>query len=370
MPRVKVFHLVEDLKLGGMEQVIASLALHLDKTHFDVSVFCVSRGGVIAEDLIRQGVRVEILGIMSYFDLSRLLKLILRLRIEKVGIIHTHGYFAGVVGRIAGLLAQTEVIIHHVHSTYYGYRKRHFAIERLLGTYTKRVVCCSGAVANHVQDREKIPAWKCDVIYNGIPEIRTVETSAETLKQQFNILTKEPVIGTVANLFEHKGHAYLMQAARIVLDHYPSVKFLLVGDGPMRPVLQAMAGNLRISSSIIFAGRRQDIPVMLNLMDIFVLPSSGREGLGISIIEAMAAGKPAIGTILGGIPEVIEDNVTGLLVPPANHEALAGAILSLLGNRRKCAELGENGRTRYQEKFTEKLMLRKIETLYDSFLRS
>jgi glycosyltransferase involved in cell wall biosynthesis len=369
MPRVKVLHLVEDLKLGGMEQVIASLALHLDKTHFDVSVFCVSRGGVIADDLIRQGVRVEILGITSHFDLARLIRLIVRLRIEKFDIIHTHGYFAGVVGRIAGLFAGTGVMIHHVHSTYYGYRRRHFLIERILGIFTKKIVCCSRAVADHVRYSEQIPAWKFAVVYNGIPEMKTDGITVDVLKKQFGIQTGETVIGTVANLVEHKGHTYLVQAARIVLDHYPSVKFLLVGDGPMRPALQAMAGNLRISPFIIFAGRRQDIPVMLNLMDIFVLPSSLREGLGISIIEAMAAGKPAIGTTLGGIPEVIEDNVTGLLVPPANHEALAGAILSLLGNRRKCAELGENGRRRYLEKFTEESMLRKIGTLYDSLLR-
>ncbi len=174
------------------------------------------------------------------------------------------------------------------------------------------------------------------------------------------------VVGTVSSLTPHKGHEYLIQAASLVLDTLPPVKFLIVGDGPLRKRLEEQAKELNIHSSVIFTGKRKDIPEILSLLDVFVLPSHTREGLGIAIIEAMAAERPVVATDIGGIPEVVDDGETGVLVPPEDTEALSKAIITLLQDPPRAKTMGEKGRTRIKEMFTTTKMLSEIEHVYQS----
>jgi glycosyltransferase involved in cell wall biosynthesis len=150
----------------------------------------------------------------------------------------------------------------------------------------------------------------------------------------------------------------------MILDVLPTTKFLIVGDGILREKLEEQIKNLDLGSSVIFTGTRKNIPDLLSAMDIFVLPSCSREGLGISIIEAMAAEKPVVATDIGGIPEVVKNGETGLLVLPRNPEALAQAIIELLRNPKKANTMGKKGRIRFKEKFTNKRMLSEVENLY------
>jgi len=365
MEKIKVIHLVEDLKIGGAERVIADIAEGLDSQKFDVTVWCVARGGEIADELNEKGIKVKILGIISYYNPLNILKLARLLRKAKPDIVHIHGYFASVIGRIAAKIAGILILINHVHSTYWDYKKRNILMERFLSLFTHKIICCSKAVKDFVRGLERIKPAKILVIYNGVDEDRlSTFKNASSVKAQFGIDSGDSVVGTVSSLTPHKGHKYLFQAAPMILDVLPTTKFLIVGDGILREKLEEQIKNLDLGSSVIFTGTRKNIPDLLSAMDIFVLPSCSREGLGISIIEAMAAEKPVVATDIGGIPEVVKNGETGLLVLPRNPEALAQAIIELLRNPKKANTMGKKGRIRFKEKFTNKRMLSEVENLY------
>ena len=369
MMLLKVIHLVEDLKIGGAERVIADTALGLDRKKYEPSVWCVTRGGETATELSEKGIEVKILGISSYRNPLNTSKLTRLLKAARPDIIHTHGYFASVIGRLAARRAGTPVILTHVHSTYWEYRKRHIMIERKLSRFTHKIICCSRAVENFVKNTEKITDNKTIVIYNGVDEERFSPLKSPTsIRTEFGMDEETVVVGTVSSLTPHKGHEYLIQAASLVLGTLPSVKFLIVGDGPLRQRLEDQAKNLNIHPAVIFTGTRKDIPEILSLMDVFVLPSHTREGLGIAIIEAMAAERPVVATDIGGIPEVVNNSETGLLVPPGDPKALSIAIIELLQDPSRAKTMGEKGRIRVKEKFTVKKMLSEIENVYQSLV--
>ncbi len=365
MNKIKVVQMVEDMKVGGLERVIANIALGIDRGRYANEVWCLSRGGAVADELERLGCAVTVMGVDNYHRPRQLLGLIGRLRKARPDIVHTHGYFAGTAGRIAAKMTGVPVVIHHVHSTYWGYRTKNLLTERLLALGTARVACCSQAVARFVLDTEKISSTKVSVIYNGIREPQAGAKAAAALRRELNLCPDDQVVGTVASLTPHKGHRHLLEAAAKVVRRVPRAKFLLVGDGPLRRELIRQADALGITSHLTFCGVRQDVPDLLALMDLFVLPSCEREGLGITLIEAMACGKPVIGTAIGGIPEVISAEVTGLLVPPADSRALAEAMGSLLHDPDRRRRMGEAGLMIFRQRFRSEDMVSRIEAMYE-----
>jgi len=372
MEKIKVLQLVEDLKRGGAERVIADISLGINKSRYDVSIWCISKGGAIAEELQEMGASLRILGISSYFNPFNILRLGRLLRKEKPDIIHTHGYFASVIGRTAAKLININrtILINHVHSTYWDYKKRNLWIEKFLSKSTHKIICCSNAVRRFVIDHEHIDPSLSVVIYNGVDIDKFSCTEDTILKETtlgFN--PAKQVIGTVSSLTAHKGHIYLLKAASKVLEVFPSTQFIFVGDGRKREELEKKAKELNVFSSITFLGTRKDIPNILAAIDIFVLPSSSREGLGISLLEAMAAEKPVVATSIGGIPEVVIDEETGILVPPKKANDIADAIIELLKSPIKAKTMGQKGALRAKEKFTTQHMLVEIEKLYEVFIQ-
>ena len=368
MKRIKVLHLVEDLKIGGLERVIESIVTGLDKDRYDAEVWCLVRGGQIADELIDMEVSVKILGMKSYYNPLRVAALSQLMRKEKIEILHTHGYFASTFGRLAAILARVPIIITHVHSTYYGYSKRNLLIERFLSFFTDKIVCVSMAVQKFVLEVEGINEKKTLVIYNGVEDLGVREAKSEVSRKSFGISDSDIVVITVASLTPHKGHSVLIDAMHILSQEYQSLRFLIVGDGPLRNDLAEYVKRLGLSQNIIFTGLRKDIYSLLRLSDIFVLPSLEREGLGIAMIEAMACGLPVIGTRLGGIPELIEENVNGFLVTPGNPEELAVAVEKLISDKTARERMGRMGRRIFEKKFTVTKMTESIESLYDELI--
>ncbi|MBU4305398.1 MAG: glycosyltransferase family 4 protein [Candidatus Omnitrophica bacterium] len=363
--KIKVVHIVEDLKTGGLERVIADIATGLNPEKFSVQVWCLVRGGEIFEELKAKGISVEVLGMRSHRDLKFFLNLCRRLRKEKIRIVHTHGYPATTLGRIAAKCAGVPVVLAHMHSTYYNYTAKQLYVDRLLGFFTDKIICCSKAVEGFVREKEKIMAEKLTVIYNGVdtdmfpvPELRC------------GAGCKEFVVGCIASLFAHKGHIFLLEAAKqVVAEVSLPVRFILAGDGELRQELQEHAKRLGLKSVVEFRGTVSDIPALLSEVNAVVLPSSEREGLGLALLEAMAAGRPVIGTDIGGIPEVINPGENGLLVRPGDSEALAKAIISLISDEEKTMWMGRKARKIAAERFSKKEMLEKIELLYLKLLK-
>ncbi|MBF0510762.1 MAG: glycosyltransferase [Candidatus Omnitrophica bacterium] len=352
--KIKVLHLLEWCELGGgLEIMTKEIVCGLDKEKFEVEVWCLYRGGLMAEEIHQQGLPVRVLNISTYHNPCNILKLIYLFKEARPDIIHTHVYFASTIGRIAAKLAGVKVCINHVHSSYWHYSKWNLMIERVLSVWTEKIICVSQSVRDFVVQYEKIPSSKVLVIYNGI-----------TRKEINSQPNHDFIVTIVASLFANKGHRVLLEAIASLKNKHPSLKCWMVGEGQEGLGLRALCEELGIVDRVVFWGVRWDIPEILAQSQLFVLTSTQREGLGVAILEAMAYGLPVIASRVGGIPEIIEDGKNGCLVPPGDSQKLAECIDRLIQNTDERQRLASAGRQTFEERFQAKYMIEKIQELY------
>lgn len=364
--KIRVLQIVEDLRVGGLERVIATIVSGLNRSEFESETWCLAEGGNVAEELIASGFKVRILGLKSYHQPTNIIRLARLLRRGNFHIVHTHGYFASTFGRIGVLFGERPVIFTHVHSTYHEYAKRHLFIEKFLAGYTDKIICVSKAVQDFIIYDEGIPREKTCVIYNGSCMSDSTDTPMfdENHEAIPSLDGKDVVITSVASLTENKGHRILLDACGKLITEGKNVRLMIVGDGPQSQKLIEHAKELSISSKVIFAGQRKNVRSLLQKSDVFVLNSIRREGLGMAVIEAMALALPVVGTSVGGLPEVIIDQVSGFLVKPGDTNELYHALNRLAEDKFLRKQMGLQGRKIYEEKFTTKNMIRQIEELY------
>ena len=217
-----------------------------------------------------------------------------------------------------------------------------------------RVIVVSRAIGS-VLEAAGVPASRLRLVYEGVPSRPAPPGGPEALAA-LGVPPGAPVIGTVAALTEHKDHATLLEAAALVLARIPEARFLAVGDGELRPELEARARALGLGDRWIWAGFRRDVDVLLPCFTAFCL-SSQSEGLGTSLLDAMNFGRPVVATAAGGIPEAVEDGLTGRLVPVRDPPALAEALVGVLSNADLRVAMGHAGRRRFEERFTAERMV-------------
>lgn len=229
---------------------------------------------------------------------------------------------------------------------------------------TSKIICVSNAVKNHML-LMNFPEEKLEVIYNGIDleHFKTSNTEVSASKRQF------PLVGVVSSLLPSKGQSFFLKSARFVLDKFPGVLFLVTGGGPELKNLEREAEELNLGSSVIFTGYKEDIREVFESLDIFVFPTL-EEAFGLVALEAMAYSKPVAGFRVGGVPEVVEDGKTGILVDREDSEALAGAILKLLENPELAKKMGAEGRKRAESLFSVNTMTDNFIELYRKTLSS
>jgi len=304
---------------------------------------------------------------MNYF-LPSLIKLSFFLRREKVDLINAHGYpdhfLCAVARKMTGVRALVRTKHNHV-------PLKGGALSRYLyGTLTSRIV----AISEHIREVMIESGLKPD-------QVTTIRTAInlsqfvpreknQHLLRELNFPAGCAIIGIVARLTERKGFKNLFEAVKLLADEGRTLKCLVVGGGASTEKIAALknhAASLGISEHILLTGRRGDIPDILSLLDVFILPSLA-EGLGRSLLEAMAAGKPIVASTVGGIPEAIEDGKSGLLVKPDDSRALAHAIGLLLDNPEKAQELGRASRKRAELLFDETKMIDRICSLYEELI--
>ena len=370
MVPAKVVHIVEDLKLGGLEKIIAAIVTGLDRSKYHPEVWCLARGGEITRWISERGVDVRIFNFSGYYNPLNIMKLSRLLRKSEVDIVHAHAYFAGTFARLAATLARVPVVISHVHTTDYQLKKRNFFIEKALSKVTDKVVCVSGAVQNFVTSLEGIDKKKTTVIYNGTTILEENAACFNVTRESLGLSPKDFVIITVASLVENKGHLFLLEAIQGLVAANHRIKLIIVGEGPLQGKIRRFISTKNIQSHVLLTGKRDDVACLLKLADVSVLASVGREGLGLALIEAMAAGLPLIATKVGGMPEVVENNVNGFLVKPGNILEVRKAINQLMINEKKRLQMGEASRRKYFEKYTSQNMIFKIESLYDRLFAS
>ena len=327
---------------GGQQQVLYLTRFLLSKGH--ESVIVAPSGGALFRRTRAAGLPVTRLNMRHELDLLAAWQLGTWLRREGVDILHMHEPHAHSIGLLAGMVAPR---VRKVVSRRVDFRPDRNVFSRYKYTmHGVRYLAVSEAVRKVMLDCG-IAADAVHTVYSGV-DLRRIDAVQET-SHEFPVGSR--VIGTVGHLSGHKGHRYLLKAMRDVLQIERKARLVIVGEGKLHGELGAEAAALGLGDTVSFAGFRHDVLALIRGFEIFVFPST-QEALGTSILDAMALRKPVVATRVGGIPESVQDNVTGLLVPPGDPRALAEALCTILRKPERGRLLGDAGRRRVEKCFT------------------
>lgn len=356
--------------MGGLERVIETIVLGLDRRRYDVEVWCLVRGGAIADELLSLGVPVKIQGLSSYYNPARIRELAARLSCGRFDVVHTHGYFASTFARLALLLERGPAVIHHIHTTDLNFKARNRRIESLLSLCSDRVICVSQAVSQFAVESLGVAPQKIRVVYNtafadGEHPAKRTAGGQDVLSR---LSPEDFVILSIASLTRNKGHEVLLTAMRELAARHGHARSVIVGEGPERRSLASRIDHLGLKNHAFLAGLRQDVLPFLHRADAVVLCTIGREGLSVALIEGAAAGRPLVGSNLGGIPEVIEHGANGFLFRPGDSRELAQALERLITNPELRERMGQRSRALYGDRFSREVMIGRIEQMYDEVL--
>ena len=369
MAPLRVMHVVLQLTTGGLEKFLVDLIPRFDREKVQSTVCCIEERGNFADTLDKIGIKTYLvrkkeLGEIKFY--SELKKLYIK---EGVNIVHSYsGVYRDAI--ISAKLAKIPINLHTDQGAFYPDTKKTRFNHWFFSHFRDRVIAVSDELRNFlIQDIRLNPA-KTITIYNGVAvEDHALRINVAEKKRQLNIQPDEKVIGIIARLAPVKDHKTLFTAFKKVRQAYPNMKLLVVGEGPLTDDLKRFAGELEEERNIIFLGKRNDVKELLHIMDIVCL-SSVHEGLSLTLLEAMASGKPVVATNVGGNPELVADGVTGILVPPQDSDKMAEALIELLGNETKRKSMGEEARKRVNEKFHIKNTAREYENLYFTLARN
>jgi glycosyltransferase involved in cell wall biosynthesis len=379
-----VLHIIETLGHGGAEHQLAVVARSLDRSRFESIVCHLYPPDHLASRIRIGGSEVRGLGLKrSKLNwpraIARVRGLIRELRID---LVHTSLFEADLVGGTAARLAgvpcvntlcnmggEPERLIDNERNSLL---KMH-AHTRLWGTSMRLCQRHSIAISNAVLESAArtygLPRERMSVIYRAyLPREAPSPESVERVRRELGLEARSPILLNIGRLAPQKGQKYLIRAMAEISRALPSAMSLIAGEGWMRDELEREVASAGVAGHVRFLGRREDTPVLFELADAFVFPSLF-EGLGVSLIEAAGAGRPAIASNVGPIPEVVEDGVTGLLVPPRDPAALARAIVRLAEDRAAARAMGEAARAKVAKELTVGEMVKRLEAVYDHLLR-
>jgi glycosyltransferase involved in cell wall biosynthesis len=345
--------------------VLCDLVRGLDSDRFRPEVICLYYAGKLSAVLEAAGIPVRVLGLDWRFVPSNWVKTWLALRYSRADVVHTHLPESAWYGLPAAYCRRIPVRISHLHSVYLRWTPKVRAMDRAVRTCASLSVACSDAVGDVARGLGYADD-KLKVIPNGVDAARFANLPDPAVARTSLQLPQGcPVLVSVASLYPHKGHDHLLEAMARVHEVLPQTRLLVVGDARdvRRAALEDTVGRLGLRDVVQFLGHREDVPLLLAASDVFVMPSL-REGFPMALLEAGAAGLPAVASSVGGIPEIVADGVTGLLVPPHDHAALADALLALLQESSRMRSMGAAARRRVNGRFTLEQTIRRIEDVY------
>jgi glycosyltransferase involved in cell wall biosynthesis len=368
--RVRVLELLATGTNGGAQEHVYGLVSRIDPSRYDVHVVSLSTGSAVRK-LQRAGFPVTV--IEEPDDAIATGALAALMAEFQPNIVHNHMYRAELVGtRAAIALGEVGHPRPYVVSTVHSSRVRSDDDRRelrILTPHMDRVIAVSRSIVEKLQHEGRDTA-PITLIHSGVDlERYDHQEPCCTLREEYGLPEDASIIGVVARLEPEKGHPTLLEAWPTVLRAVPAARLLVVGEGSRREALEVQARALGIAGPVVFTGRRDDIPAVTAALDIAVLPSY-REAQGLTILEAMALSRPIVASNVGGIPEMVEDGVTGLLVPPHDSEALAAAIVRLLLDHPLADMLGRAGHDLVHDRFCIQLMVDAVEAIYDEGARS
>ena len=374
---MKILHII-GLAHGGAGQHVLSLAAECDPRRFESTV-AMTANSPMRPAFERAGVRVlplaldhyggPLRNLMAFRQLAQILKR------EPFDIVQTHTSVAGALGRVAARLHSNAPVVHMLHAfAGHPYRSAPFRVaarmvERQLDRFTDWYIAGSQAMIRSGVKQRIFTADKVKLISNGIDlapfrAAELMERSERVDAAHASPNDRSMTVGFLGRLEKQKGTPYLIQAAALVKRQNPHIRFVLAGDGKLRPGLEKLAAELQVDDVVKFVGWQNDVVGFLKQIDVMAMPSLW-EAFGLSAAEAMAIEKPVVASRVDGLPEVVEDEVTGILVPPAEPEPLARAILQLADDPARRRAMGANGRNRVEALFSLDSMIERHEAFYE-----
>jgi glycosyltransferase involved in cell wall biosynthesis len=380
--KIKVVQVITRLIKGGAQKVCLDLVEGLPKDRYEVYLASGkatgSEGSLWERAHNIKDIKIKLVPEMEreispLRDIVALLKLYHIFRVIKPDIVHSHTSKAGFIACLAARMAHVPVIIYSPHGHLFAPQakipsvsgsfwrlKLFYSLRKFASSLATRVIALNNADKDEQVKLSLASAGKYEVIYNGvdIPDYCERRTDDDG---------PYPVIVTVGRLTPEKGQIYLLDAVKDLKCDYPDIELQVIGDGPLKGSLMKHAEMLGICDNVKFLGIQDEIGSHLRNADIFVLPSL-YEAFGIVLLEAMVYMKPVIASRVNGIPEVVEEGVSGILVPPAKSDELAGAIKKLVIDKELSRRIGGAGYNRVKTLFTKEKMITKFDRLYRQLL--
>jgi sugar transferase (PEP-CTERM/EpsH1 system associated) len=365
-----ICQLLHTLHVGGAEVLAARLA-HRLRNRCRFVFACLEERGTLGEELQKEGFPVEVLARRPGLDLRCARRLGRLLRRERVDVLHAHQYtpfFYAIASRWPFGRPPILFTEHGRHQPDYPRRKR-ILFNRLMLRKRDRVVGVGEAVRQALLANEGILDKRIEVIYNGIDADRFVGRPGDRseVRRELGLQVDAPIVIQIARLDYLKDHATAVRSMARVVREKPAARLLLVGEGPEERSIRTQVEQLGLGGSVHFLGLRKDVARLLQAADLFLL-SSISEGIPLTVIEAMCAGLPVVCTQVGGTAEVVIDGETGLLAPAGDDAAIAGAMLRLIGDPARRQMMGDAGRQRARQLFSETTMVEHYAGLYEEML--
>ncbi|MBM7866643.1 glycosyltransferase [Heliobacterium gestii] len=370
---IRVLHIIGGGEIGGAEIHILDLARHFSPQEVELRLCCLFPAPLL-QRAQKQGILATAVPMRSKVDLIGFWKVLRLIRQTQPAIVHTHGVRANLIGRLAAKVAGVRCTVTTVHSVlandYPDQLSRwiNFWSEKLTAALTERYIVVADFLKKNLCEQGIAPA-KITVIHNGVDDEKyTNVQDKRDLRAELGIAADAPLVGMVGRFHPVKGHKYLIEAAKEILKINSNVRFLLVGDGFHRDVIETVIREEGLESCFLFTGFREDIADIYRTLDVLALPSLS-EGLSLTLMESMLCECPAVVTAVGGNPEIVINEKNGLVVPSGDALALAAALVRLIENREEARKFGEAARRTIEERFTARRMAERTQNLYRELVK-
>jgi glycosyltransferase involved in cell wall biosynthesis len=356
---MRVFQVIYSFAVGGSEVVVLNIVKNMGNATVH-GVASLEFSGPLREQFDNNGATTWVINRKPREYIAPMYRIWKALYCFKPDVIHTHHLYQLVYTVIGALLTNTP-IIHTEHEYASLMNSKSIFLLKFLSFFCRYVTGVNDETAEFLRNRVKVSHDKLKTIVNGVKLADYPTTMNIDFSQKTHSATM--VIGIVARLDPVKNHEMLLNAFRMVVDVVPQVRLWIIGDGVLRNYLEELVENLQLSGAVKFFGNRSDVPQLLACMDLLALASSS-EGLPMSILEGMAAGKPIVATDVGGVATVVQPDITGLLVPSGDADAMAKALIYLLLNPDQMQRMGANARKLVEEKYDIETMMKEYLRLY------
>lgn len=360
---MKVLHVTTHMNIGGIGNYIFTLAKALKNKGIEIIV--ASSGGNLEEELKKNNIEHRHVDIDTKFEfapkvfgaafaISEIIKK------EKIDIIHAHTRVSQVASSFASFMTGKPYL-----STCHGFFKKR--ARGIFDTWGRKVIAISASVKVHLKTDLGVKEKRIELIYSGVDISRFGREYSDEEVRSIKLslgLKDSPVVGTIGRLSNVKGHVFLIEAMKEILANRRDVQALIVGDGPDRDRLKTLVRDLNMEDAVFFVSSNPDTHKFLSIMDVFVFPSI-KEGLGIALLEALAARRACVASNVGGIRDIIKDGFNGILVDACDTIAISDAVSKLLGDPVLRKEMGGRGRDLVAERFLLDSMVENMADLYE-----